>query len=49
MQPISLDQDGKKGYIIIHKCTVCGVENRNKTAPDDNFDAIINLSVNKSV
>ncbi len=49
MKPISLDKDGKKGYIIIHKCIVCGAENRNKTASDDNFDAIIDLSVNELV
>lgn len=45
MKPISLDQDGKKGYIIIQKCERCSHENRNKMAEDDNFDAIIKLSI----
>ena len=49
MEPVSVDQDGKKGYIIIHKCLKCGAENRNKAAQDDDFDAIIKLSVNKMV
>lgn len=39
MQPIMLDQDGKKGWMILHRCTLCGVEKRNKAAPDDDLAA----------
>ncbi|MCD6109903.1 RNHCP domain-containing protein [bacterium] len=49
MKPIELDQSGPKGYIIIHKCTKCGKEMRNKTATDDSIDAIIALSTHKNL
>jgi RNHCP domain len=44
MEPVGLDQSGKKGFIILHKCLQCGYENRNLTADDDNIDAITKLS-----
>ncbi len=44
LEPVGLDQSGKKGFIILHKCLKCGHESRNLTSPDDNFDAIIKLS-----
>ncbi len=43
MKPIFLDQSRKKGYIIIHQCEKCGQIKKNKTAPDDNFEALMNL------
>lgn len=44
MEPVGLDQNSKKGFIILHKCLKCAYENRNFKAEDDNFDAIIKLS-----
>ncbi len=44
MEPIEVDSEGKKGYVLIHKCIKCDKIIRNKTAPDDDFDAIIRLS-----
>jgi len=44
MEPVGLDQNSKKGFIILHKCLKCGYENRNFQAEDDNFDALIKLS-----
>ncbi|MBD3156562.1 RNHCP domain-containing protein [Candidatus Peregrinibacteria bacterium] len=44
MKPESLDQSGKKGYIIIHTCSICGKTIRNKCAPDDSIDAMITVS-----
>lgn len=35
MSPVSLDQNGKKGWMILHRCTRCGKEIFNKAAPDD--------------
>lgn len=41
MDPISVETDAKKGYIIIHKCRKCGAIRRNRAAneakvqPDD--------------
>jgi hypothetical protein len=40
MEPVSIDV--KRGqYIILHRCTKCGFEKRNKSAADDNFEAIL--------
>ncbi len=44
MEAVGLDQNSKKGFIILHKCLKCGYENRNFQAEDDNFDALIKLS-----
>jgi len=38
MQPFQIDQTGKKGFVIIHKCEKCGVQKRNKAAPDDQLE-----------
>lgn len=40
MQPVSLDYDGKKGWLIVHECAACGKRIPNKTAPDDDLSAI---------
>lgn len=50
MMPISALPDPKRGYIITHRCTVCGAERRCKAAlapcpqPDD-IKLIISLTV----
>ncbi|MFA6917475.1 MAG: RNHCP domain-containing protein [Candidatus Gracilibacteria bacterium] len=44
MIPIQVDQDGKKGWIIYHKCQKCGKMISNMAADDDNFDKIILLT-----
>ncbi len=44
MKPINLSKNSKKGWIIHHKCEKCGKEILNKSAEDDNFEEIINLS-----
>ncbi|EKD49625.1 MAG: hypothetical protein ACD_63C00091G0008 [uncultured bacterium] len=33
-----------KGYVLVHHCLECGKVSNNKTAPDDSFDALIELS-----
>lgn len=41
MEPIRVEPDPKKGYVIVHKCTKCGEIKRNRAAheakdqPDD--------------
>ncbi len=40
MRPVSLDHDGKKGWLIVHECVSCGKRIPNKTAPDDDLQAI---------
>jgi DNA-directed RNA polymerase subunit RPC12/RpoP len=44
MEPISTEHNGKKGWIIYYKCLKCGKMIPNKTAEDDNFDKIIQLT-----
>ena len=44
MPPVRVDHDGKKGWMIYHKCQKCGKIIPNKSAEDDNFDLIIELS-----
>lgn len=35
MKPIGLDQESKKGFVLIHECLECGKISRNRAAPDD--------------
>lgn len=44
LEPISLDIDSKKGYVIVFRCKKCGRIRKNKAANDDNKDLIIDLS-----
>jgi len=43
MKPIAVEMKGGT-YVITHRCQTCGKEMRNKSADDDNVDAIIRLS-----
>ena len=43
-QPVSMEIDGKKGYVIVFRCKKCGAIRRNKAAKDDNMDFLIDLS-----
>lgn len=44
LEPISLEMNGKKGYVIIFRCKKCGMIRKNKAAKDDNMDIMIELS-----
>ena len=44
LEPVSMEIDGKKGYVIVFKCKKCGAIRRNKAAKDDNMDLLIELS-----
>ena len=44
LEPIEIEIDSKKGYVIIFKCQKCGKLRKNKAAKDDNMDLIIDLS-----
>lgn len=37
MQPIGIDKDAKKGFVLIHECKNCGKMIRNKAAEDDDL------------
>ncbi|HAU33969.1 MAG TPA: RNHCP domain-containing protein [Lysinibacillus sp.] len=34
MKPITIDYSSKKGYQLVHQCTKCGHQSRNKVAVD---------------
>ena len=46
MEPIEVEKKGEE-FILTHKCVVCGHEKRNKTAPNDDIEKIIELSIKK--
>ena len=46
LEPIGVELDSKKGYVITFKCKKCGSIRRNKAAEDDNMELIIKLTVN---
>lgn len=45
LEPIKVELDSKKGYVIVYRCQKCGAIRKNKTAEDDNMDLIISLTV----
>ena len=52
LEPVRVETDPKKGYIIISKCQKCGETRRNKAATEaavqpDDIDKIIKLTVAK--
>ena len=44
LEPIGVELDSKKGYVIIFRCKKCGAIRRNKAAKDDNMELIISLT-----
>ena len=49
MSPIGIEYNAKKGYIIVHKCNICGEIKRNKSADDDNYDLILSIMKNTKI
>ncbi|GGJ18024.1 RNHCP domain-containing protein [Deinococcus roseus] len=48
LEPVAVEHNAKKGWIIVHKCKKCGEVSRNKAALDDptpdDYDLIIKLT-----
>lgn len=49
MEPVGVEQSGKKGWVIVHRCRRCGLSGRNKAALDDpeqpdRWEALVALS-----
>ena len=44
LEPVSIEIDSKKGYVVVFKCKKCGAIRKNKAAEDDNINLIIELS-----
>lgn len=52
MEPVRVEPDAKKGYVILHRCTVCGEIHRNRAAHEakvqpDNVNLLIRLTAGK--
>lgn len=48
LKPIAIESSSKKGYVIVFKCEKCGEIGRNKSADDDNFEAMLEISKKNS-
>ncbi|MDE5830523.1 MAG: RNHCP domain-containing protein [Clostridia bacterium] len=48
LEPIDIEINSKKGYVIVFKCIKCGKIRKNKVAEDDNMDLIYRIIRNKS-
>ena len=44
MKPISVELK-RREYFILHRCVKCGYKRKNKMSEEDNFDAVIQLSI----
>lgn len=44
MRPNDVAVDSRKGFIITHKCNICGAERRNKMQSDDDTALLIKLT-----
>lgn len=44
LEPIKVELDSKKGYVIIYCCQKCGMIRKNKAAEDDNRELLIQLT-----
>jgi len=47
-RPISIENNPKKGYVIVYKCDKCGAITRNKSAEDDDFEVLLKVAKNYS-
>ena len=50
MEPVRTEPDARRGFVILHRCTLCGYISRNRAVPDakvqpDNMDELIRLTV----
>ncbi|MDZ7798959.1 MAG: RNHCP domain-containing protein [Patescibacteria group bacterium] len=43
MEPVGVKVKSGE-YVIVHRCSLCGFEKRNKAAENDNFNEILKLS-----
>ena len=42
MRPVIVEEKSGE-YILVHRCEVCGVTRKNRTAPDDSFEAMLEV------
>lgn len=46
LMPIGVENNSKKGFVIVYRCQKCGAIRKNIAAKDDNMGLIIKLSAN---
>lgn len=46
MEPIAIEGTSPE-YVIVHRCTVCGLERRNRMQPGDSADAIVAIAAKR--
>ena len=46
MAPVSVEQSGKKGTVLVFKCISCGEVKKNKAAADDSYEMILQIMQN---
>ena len=44
LEPVGLEKDAKREWMIVFRCQKCDAKTRNKTAQDDNPELVISLS-----
>ena len=44
LEPIGIENNSKKGYVIVFKCKKCNTITRNKSANDDAFDKMLEIA-----
>ena len=49
LEPIAIENNSKKGYVIVFKCKKCGEITRNKSAIDDDFDKMLEISKKRTI
>lgn len=47
MEPAQVEVKGRE-YSIVHICTVCGLQRRNKAAKEDNFHMLVQIAAEHS-
>lgn len=47
LEPIDIEINSKKGYVIVFQCIKCGTIRKNKAAEDDNMELIYKIIENK--
>ena len=48
LKPIAIENSSKKGYVIVFKCEKCKTISRNKSASDDDFSKLLEISKNNA-
>lgn len=53
LEPVAVQQDARRGWMIVHRCVHCGAVRRNRAALDDpvqgdRFDLLLRVARNRT-